>query len=73
MVAGPRAGLAALEAIQDQAPLQGYYLLPASFAELYQRLGQAGRAAGYYRTALELTHNSAERRFLQSQLEQCVT
>jgi predicted RNA polymerase sigma factor len=71
MVGGPQTGRAALEAIQDQSQLQGYYLLPASFAELYQRLGDSARAADYYRAALKLTSNAAERRFLQAQLLQC--
>jgi RNA polymerase sigma factor (sigma-70 family) len=71
MVAGPRAGLAALEAIEAQAQLQDYYLLPASLAEMHERLGDSARAAVYYRAALRLTHNAAERRFLEVQLAAC--
>ena len=71
MVAGPRAGLVALEAIEARAQLENYYLLPASFAELYQRLGESARAGEYYRAALRLTQNAAQRRFLEEQLAAC--
>lgn len=69
MVAGPRAGLAALEEIEAQALLPDYYLLPASLADLHQRLGDNARAARYYEAAIRLTQNAAERRFLLKQLD----
>jgi len=69
MVAGPRAGLAALAEIEAQGLLPNYYLLPACLAELYQRMGDNARAASYYRAALGLAQNAAERRFLLSQLD----
>jgi len=70
-VAGPQAGLTALEAIQTQAQLQDYYLLPASLAEMHERLGERALAAECYRAALRLTQNEAERWFLEARLASC--
>jgi RNA polymerase sigma-70 factor, ECF subfamily len=64
MVHGPAAGLAELEQIKDLPQLKGYYLLPAAFGELYERSGRLDKAQLYYREALALTANAAERRFL---------
>jgi RNA polymerase sigma factor (sigma-70 family) len=70
-VAGPRAGLTALEAIQAHRQLPDDYLLPASMAAMHERLGESARAADYYRAALRPTQNTAERRFLEEQLASC--
>src|SRR5262249_42495104 len=40
MVHGPEAGLHALDAIQNDPALRGYYLLPATRADLLLRLGR---------------------------------
>lgn len=64
MVQGPEAGLAALARIQDHPQLQRYYLLPATFGEFYARSERQAEAIVAYRTALSLTTNEAERRFL---------
>jgi RNA polymerase sigma-70 factor (ECF subfamily) len=64
MVRGPRAGIVELEQIKDLPQLKSYYLLPATFGELYERSGQADKAMAFYREALALTANEAERRFL---------
>lgn len=69
MVRGPQAGIAELEQITGLAQLKSYYLLPATFGELYERSGQANPALAYYREALALTANEAERRFLTRKLE----
>jgi RNA polymerase sigma factor (sigma-70 family) len=68
MLEGPRAGVAALDQIKDDPALRNYYLLPATYGELYERSGESERAAAYYREALALMGNEAERRFLLKKL-----
>jgi RNA polymerase sigma factor (sigma-70 family) len=68
MLDGPRAGIAALDQIKDSPALRNYYLLPATYGELYERSGESERAAACYREALALMGNEAERRFLLNKL-----
>jgi RNA polymerase sigma factor (sigma-70 family) len=65
MVRGAEEGIAALDAITT---LGDYYLLLATYGELYARSGQPERAAGYYERARERTQNHAEREFLARKL-----
>ncbi len=67
-VEGPRAGLAALEEVADHPSLAGYYLLPATRADLLARLGEAKAAAESYRQALACPCSEPERRFLLRRL-----
>jgi RNA polymerase sigma-70 factor (ECF subfamily) len=67
-VDGALAGLAALDAIEDLAALQGYPLLPAIQAELWREAGDTGRAADCYRAALGLARSTPEHRWLTSRL-----
>lgn len=67
---GPLAGIAALAEIQHHATLSRYHLLYAVMAELWREAGDAGKAAGYYRAALECDCTEPERRFLTLRLEQ---
>jgi len=67
---GPQAGLAALEAAQAQAGLDGYYLAHAARADLERTLGLSEAARASYQRALELTRQPAERRFLLARLAQ---
>jgi RNA polymerase sigma-70 factor (ECF subfamily) len=67
MADGPAAGLPLLDAL-DQAGLAGYYLLPATRADLLRRLGQRDGAAASYREALALAPSEAERRYLTRRL-----
>ncbi|MGI8664995.1 MAG: RNA polymerase sigma factor [Jatrophihabitans sp.] len=66
MVAGPGAGLAAIDAI-DAGALAGYHYLPAARAELLCRLGRDAEAATEYDRAIALGANAAERRYLMAQ------
>lgn len=68
-VAGPAAGLAAVERLD----LAGYHVFHAVRADLLRRLGLAGEAARAYRTAAELTDNAAERAFLDSRATSMLT
>jgi len=71
MVRGPRAGIAAVEAIATDPGLKRYYLLPATFGELWRRAGVPLRAATYYSRAIELPCTEPERRFLEKKLAEC--
>src|SRR5579864_4792915 len=71
MVQGPRAGIAALAAVADDPHLRGYYLLPATLADLWLRCGDRQTAAAHYRRALELPCSEPERRFLLRRLAAC--
>lgn len=71
MVAGPAAGLAAVEQVRLQNPLSGYYLLPATQADLLLQLGRSDEAASCYGEALRLPCTQPERRFLEQRLRQC--
>jgi RNA polymerase sigma-70 factor (ECF subfamily) len=68
MVAGPEAGLAALEPLSAEPALRHYYLLPAARADMLRRLGRPREAARCYRQALEERSTEPERRFLFKRL-----
>jgi RNA polymerase sigma-70 factor, ECF subfamily len=71
MVQGPRAGIAALAEVADDPHLRGYYLLPATLADLWLRCGERQTAAAHYRRALDLPCCEPERRFLLRRLAAC--
>ena len=68
MANGPAAGLTLVDALAAAGGLDGYYLLPATRADLLRRLGRPGDAAQSYRQALDLAVNDAERRYLARRL-----
>lgn len=68
MADGPAAGLALLDDAALDRALDGYYLLPATRADLLRRLGRAEEAAEHYRRALELAPTETERRYLRARL-----
>ncbi|MGA3220109.1 MAG: RNA polymerase sigma factor [Acidimicrobiales bacterium] len=70
MADGPSVGLARVESLRASGKLQGYYLLPATQADLLRRLGRWDEAATAYREALELVGTDPERRFLMARLAQ---
>ncbi len=69
MVHGPQAGIAILEELIESPQLKNYYLLPATFGELYQRLGQSQQATNYYPAAFELTTKAATLLFLIKKMQ----
>jgi RNA polymerase sigma-70 factor, ECF subfamily len=71
MVEGPRAGIEALSRVAEEPRLQGYYLLPATLADLWLRCGERQTAAAFYRRALALPCSEPERRFLRGRLAAC--
>ena len=71
MAEGPDAGLRMVEEIERGGALDGYYLLPATRADLLRRQGRYLAASTAYVAALELTANQAERRYLIQRLGEC--
>jgi len=67
MAEGPAAGLPLVEALETALP--GYYLLPATRADLLRRLGRTGDAATAYREALALAPTESEIRYLRKRLD----
>jgi len=70
MADGPAAGLALLTRLEAGGALAGYYLLPATRADLLRRLGRDGEAADAYQEAAALAATGPERRFLEARLAQ---
>ncbi|HEY2985973.1 MAG TPA: RNA polymerase sigma factor [Jatrophihabitantaceae bacterium] len=68
MSEGPAAGLALVDALDGSGKLAGYYLLPATRADLLRRLGRFAEAADAYREALDLTATDTERSYLSGRL-----
>jgi len=64
MADGIEQGLALLDGIH----LPGYHLLPAARADFLRRLRRLDEAATFYREALALVTNEAERRYLERRL-----
>ncbi|SDY82481.1 RNA polymerase sigma-70 factor, ECF subfamily [Asanoa ishikariensis] len=63
-VAGPSAGLAAVDLLAADSRLAGYHVLPAARADLLRRLGRSVESAQEYARAAELAGNAAERAYL---------
>ncbi len=70
MADGPAAGLRLVDNLAKSGALAGYYLLPATRADLLRRLGQHAEAAASYREALDQAVNAAERRYLARRLNE---
>jgi RNA polymerase sigma-70 factor (ECF subfamily) len=70
MADGPAAGLLLVEQLEQTGALDGYYLLPATRADLLRRLGDKEQAGVAYRRALELAPTDAERRYLARRLSE---
>jgi RNA polymerase sigma-70 factor (ECF subfamily) len=68
MADGPAAGLALIDAIAASGALPGYYLLPATRADLLRRLGRHNEAAVAYTEAMALAPTEVEKNFLGKRL-----
>jgi RNA polymerase sigma-70 factor (ECF subfamily) len=68
MAEGPAVGLEIVQALHDSGELAGYYLLPATRADLFRRLDRRVEAAAAYREAIDLAATDAERRYLSRRL-----
>ncbi len=67
---GPAAGISRVEALIANGGLTDYHLAHAARADLFERLGNVKEAKASYERALELTSQSAERRYLQKKLDE---
>ena len=65
---GPEAGLSLIEDILGRGDLGGYHLAHSARADLFRRLGRSADARTAYRTALDLTRQDTERRFIERRL-----
>jgi RNA polymerase sigma-70 factor (ECF subfamily) len=70
MADGIPVGLAMVDELAASGRLDGYYLLPATRADLLRRDGRTGEAKAAYEEALELAPTEAERCYLTSRLEE---
>ena len=68
MADGPEAGLKLVESLEAGGALAGYFLLPATRADLLRRLERRAEAADSYRQALEQVATEPERRYLAMRL-----
>jgi RNA polymerase sigma-70 factor (ECF subfamily) len=68
MAEGPAAGLELADTLEASGQLAGYYLLPATRADLLRRLGRFSEAEAAYRQALDLARSEPERRYLDRRL-----
>jgi RNA polymerase sigma-70 factor, ECF subfamily len=68
MADGPAAGLTLVEQLAAAGELAGYFLLPATRADLLRRLDRREEAAASYRDALALVTTEPERRYLWRRL-----
>lgn len=69
-VHGPKAGIEAVQAIQDRRELDSYYLLYAVLGEFEADLNNKEAARNYFRKSLELTTIKSEQIFMAKKLEQ---
>jgi RNA polymerase sigma-70 factor, ECF subfamily len=67
MADGPAVGLRLVDELAA-GPLAGYYLLPATRADFFRRLGRRLEAADAYREAVVQANTEAERRYLERRL-----
>jgi len=68
MADGIEVGLGRIDQLATSGVLDGYYLLPATRADLMRRLGRHAEASASYRAALELAPTDVERRYLLRRL-----
>jgi RNA polymerase sigma-70 factor (ECF subfamily) len=70
MCDGPEAGLAQIDAMLELGHLTNYYLAHAARADMFRRLGRTAEAKSSYESALALTQQEPERRFLRERIRQ---
>ncbi len=68
MADGPQAGLELVAELEQGGELTGYYLLPATRADLLRRMGRPADAAAAYLAAIGLVSTEPERRYLERRL-----
>ena len=71
MAFGAAAGLELADALQAEASLQDYHLLPAVRGDLLSKLGRADEARAEFERAASLTRNARERSLLLARAAAC--
>jgi RNA polymerase sigma factor (sigma-70 family) len=72
-IAGPDAGIAAIEEATRLEALKHYHLLDATLGELHLRAGRPERARAHFQAAMKGTLSQAEQRLLARKLTDCET
>jgi RNA polymerase sigma factor (sigma-70 family) len=72
MASGPAAGLALVDALNKQASLKNYHLLPSVRGDLLRKLGRFDEARAEFESAAGLTRNVRERELLTQRARECV-
>ena len=70
MAQGPRTGLQLIDGLAASNDLEDYHLLHAARADFLRRMADFPEAEKSYQSALELTTNESERRYLQRRLKE---
>ncbi len=70
MASGPQAALEIIDGLIAEGELENYYLLYATHADMFRRIGSYEQAADAYQRALDLVTNDSERRFLERRLRE---
>jgi RNA polymerase sigma-70 factor, ECF subfamily len=70
MAFGPAAGLSLVDELLQSGELSHYHLAHAARADLCRRLNRTAEARRSYEQALALTHQEAERRYLERRLRE---
>lgn len=69
---GPEAGLELVDALTEEAGLDGYPHLPAVRGDLLEKPGRGDEARAAFERAADLTRNAAERQILLRRARQAV-
>jgi len=70
-VEGPEAGLKALKNLSLESPEGKEFMLYAAKAEMNAKLEKFETAVSYYRVAYDMAATKADKKFLQSKIEEC--
>ena len=70
MADGPAAGLALVDALQNDPALQRYHLLPGVRGDLLAKLGRHAEAQRAFEQAAELARNAQEQALLRRRAEE---
>ncbi|WP_227496975.1 RNA polymerase sigma factor [Planctomonas psychrotolerans] len=70
MFQGPDAGLDLVDAVAAGGALDGFYLLPATRADLLRRVGRRREASIEYERAWALAPSEAEKRYLRKRMDE---
>jgi len=70
MSEGAERGLSLIDALLERGELENYQLVYSARADLLRRLGRFGEAMAAYGSALALTSQGAQRRFLERRISE---